>query len=270
MGFFIFSALIETAEIKAIHYGKNIVMTDYTTASSIIADIAKSNITTRKDIDIRAYKNSGEAVHFFNTKQGVAIYDKVKELNKAKITEKGLLEKDAYCQLSLFNDYQPRKPFEVVRIEARYNNRQAIKGIMQKVGVELPPTPIFQDLFSSGIAKKVLQYEFGQIKASNLSFDQSKAKSIEDFTTEIVATNPNATVSQRLKAVAIKALFNETGSRDIRKLIGANSSQWSRLVKDMAKLRYQKSEVTGLDKLNKAIDEFNPVKLADHKEQIVI
>jgi hypothetical protein len=72
----------------------------------------------------------------------------------------------------------------------------------------------------------------------------------------------------KIKAIAMKALFIETGSRDIRKLIGANSSQWLRLVKDMAKLRYQKSEITGFDKLVKAIDEFKPVKLADYKEQI--
>ncbi|NCU38480.1 hypothetical protein EOL96_05505 [Candidatus Saccharibacteria bacterium] len=72
----------------------------------------------------------------------------------------------------------------------------------------------------------------------------------------------------KMKAIAVKTLFIETGSRDIRKLIGASSSQWSRLVKDMAKLRYRKSQLTGFDKLNKAIGEFKPVKLADYKGQI--
>jgi hypothetical protein len=267
MGFFIFSALIETAEVKTIHYGKNIVKTDYTTASSVINDIAKSNITTRKDIDIRAYKNSGEAVHFFNTKQGFAVYDKVKELNKAKKTEKGLLEKDAYCQLSLFDDYQPRKPFEVVRIEARYNDRRVIKSVLTKTNTTINGLT-FRDLFSSDIAKKVLQYEFEQIKAGNLAFDKSKAKSIEDFATEIVATNPDATPSKILKAIAIKSLFNETGSRDIRKLIGANSSQWSRLVKDMSNIRFRHRQEDGFDIIDKELKRFTPVKVKDYVDNM--
>jgi hypothetical protein len=266
IGFFIFAQQLANCEVKTIHYGKNVVISDYSTASSIIAELAKSNISTRKNADIRAYKNEGETIHFYTTKQGLAVYDKIAELNKAKKTEKGCIEKDSYCQLSLFDYRTMRKPFEVVRIEARYNDRTAIKTILAKTNPEIK-SYTFKDLYSSEISQVVLKYEMAIIGNGLIGIIHNR-QSLIDFANDIVAMNPKASVAVRTKAIAIKALFVETGSRDIRKLIGANSSQWSRLVKDMAKLRYQKSEVTGFNRLVKALDEFKPVKLADYKEQI--
>jgi hypothetical protein len=265
MGFYIFAQQLEKCEVKTIHYGKNVVLSDYSTASSVISELAKSNISTRKNADIRAYKNEGEAIHFFTTKQGLAVYDKIAELNKSKKTEKGRIEKDNYCQLSLFDYQTMRKPFEVVRIEARYNDRNAIKDILAKTNPEVK-SYTFKDLYSSKISQAVLKYEMAIIGNGLIGIIHNR-QSLIDFTNDIVAMNPKASVAVITKAIAIKALFIETGSRDIRKLIGANSSQWSRLVKDMAQLRYQKSEVTGFDKLNKALVDFKPVKLADYKEQ---
>ncbi len=264
MGFFIFSELIETAEVKTIHYGKNIVITNFTTASSIIAQLAKSNISTRKNADVRAYGNGGDTIHFFTTKYGLAIYDKLAELNKAKKTEKGRLEKDNYCQLSLFDYYKPRKPFEVLRVEARYNDRKAIKDILAKTNNEVAGLT-FRDLFSSKIAKSVLKHEMAIVGGGLEGIPQNK-QSILDFTNDIFALNPKASHSVKVKAVAVKTLFVETGSRDIRKLIRATPSQWSRLVKDMAGLRYQKSEITGMEVINEAIDKFTPVKIQEYND----
>jgi hypothetical protein len=264
IGFFVSSTFIEQAEVKAIHYGKNIVFTDYTTASSVIADIAKSNITTRKEADIRAYKNNGETVHFFTANKGLAIYDKVAELNKSKKTEKGRIEKDNYCQLSLLDDYRPRKPFEILRIEARYNDHKAIKGVLAKTNPEIKNF-IFQDLFSSKISQAVLKNEVAIIDDGLIGVLKNR-QSVSNFTNDIVALNPKATLTAKMKAIAMKSLFIETGSRDIRKLIGANSSEWSRLVKDISKLRYQKSEITGMEVINEALVKFAPVKLQDYKD----
>ena len=264
MGFYIFSALIETAEVKTIHYGKNIVIDNYSTASSVISELAKSNITTRKEADIRAYKNSGETLHFFTTKNGLAIYDKLAELNKSKKTEKGRLEKDNYCQLSLFDYYQPRKPFEVLRIEARYNDRKSIKSILAKTNNKVMGLT-FRDLFSSKIAQSILKHEMAIVDDGLVGIPKNK-QSILDFTNDIFALNPKASHTVKMKAVAVKTLFIENGSRDIRKLIRATPSQWSRLVKDMAGLRYQKSEITGMGVINEALNKFTPVKLQDYKD----
>ncbi|MFV0485448.1 MAG: hypothetical protein ACK5MU_04480 [Candidatus Saccharimonadales bacterium] len=166
--------------------------------------------------------------------------------------------------MSLFDDNQLQRPFEVVRIEARYNDRRAIANIMKKADIKLPARPIFKDLFSSDISRQILQYEFEQIKGGNLAFDKSKAKSVADFATEIIAVNPNSGLTQILKAVAIKSLYDEIGSRDIRQLIGANSSQWSRLVKEMSSIHFKKKFNNGFDKISQELERFTPVKVKDY------
>ena len=269
MGVYVFAPMIEKAEVKAIHYGKNVVLTDYTTASSVIADISKSNITIRKEADTRSYKNNGEAAHYFTSTRGVAIYDKVRELTKAKQTERGLMSQDNYCQLSLFDDHHIRKPFEVVRIEARYNNRRAITSIMAACDISLPRQPTFRELFSSDIAKQVVRHEFAIIKAGCLPLDKSTARSLKEFTDEISVSNPNATLTMKLKAIALKVLYEEMGSRDIRKLVRASSSQWSRLVEDVSLLHFRQTPNTGFSTIDKALELFTPVRIVDYVDEMI-
>lgn len=269
MGVYVFAPMIEKAEVKAIHYGKNVVLTDYTTASSVIADISKSNITIRKEADTRSYKNNGEAAHYFTSTRGVAIYDKVRELTKAKQTERGLMSQDNYCQLSLFDDHHIRKPFEVVRVEARYNNRRAITSIMAACSISLPRQPTFRDLFSSDTAKQVVRHEFAIIKAGCLPLDKSTARSLKEFTDEISVSNPNATLTMKLKAIALKVLYEEMGSRDIRKLVRASSSQWSRLVEDVSSLHFRQTSNTGFSTIDEALELFTPVRIVNYIDEMI-
>ncbi len=263
MGVYIFSRKIEMAEVKTIHYSKNIVIDNYSTASSVIAFLAKSNITTRKNASIKSYTNSGESVHFYTSKNGVVLYDKLAELNKAKITEKGRIEKDYYCQLSLFKKYQPRKPFEVLRIESRYIGKKSIEKVFNSVDIEIEDLK-FETLFSSDFSKAILKYEFGIIK-DNIMPISFNHQNMVDFANDINALNPNASFSTKVKVVGIKALMIETGSRDIRNIIQATPSQWSRIVKSMRELKYHKIEDNNLAIIDKQLDEFKPVKLHNYR-----
>jgi hypothetical protein len=47
----------------------------------------------------------------------------MKDLRKAKISEKRAIEKDNAIQLELFARFAVPKPFEVIRIEVRINKR---------------------------------------------------------------------------------------------------------------------------------------------------
>lgn len=263
MGVFVFSKTIENAEAKTIHYSKNIIIDNYLTASSVIAFLSKSNITTRKNASIKSYTNSGESVHFYTSKKGVVLYDKVAELNKAKITEKGRIEKDYYCQLSLFEKYPPRKPFEVLRIEARYIGKKSIEKVFADIDIKVSDLR-FATLFSSEFSKAVLQHEFKNIKDSimPISFNHQR---LVDFANDINALNPNASFSTKIKAIGIKALILETGSRDIRNVMRATPSQWSRLTKTMRELKYSKVEDRNLTIIERQLDDFKPVKLLDYR-----
>ncbi len=266
MGIPIFSEQLKSCEVKAIHYGKNLVINDYSTASSIISELSESNISIRKNADIRAYKNNGEALHFYTLNKGVVIYDKINELNKSKITEKGLLEKDNYCQLSLFNERNIKRPFEVIRIETRYNNKKAIKDILNKLNIEVESYK-FKDLYSSQIAKQILKYEFGIIESGIIEISKNK-QSIIEFAHDIQLLNPNSSSTTILKAIALKSLMQETGSRDIRKILSMNSNQWSRLISNMQNLHYEKTNLKGYEKIRKKLEEFKLIKLSDYEDKI--
>ena len=138
-------------------------MTDYSTAHGVIDALSKCNYTTRKKSDGQKYRNNGEAMHFYSSKWGLCIYDKLKEHTKSKVSEKGLLEKDYYCQMSLFDESPLASPFEMVRIEARYIGRRQIKTSLNDAGIQVDSLT-FRDLFRESIAKAMLQYEIKKLR----------------------------------------------------------------------------------------------------------
>jgi hypothetical protein len=99
------------AKVLTVHYGKNIAFTDFTTSSSILRKVAKANYTERLDLNRTNFRNEGEAVYFYAKSHSLVLYDKVKDLNKAKSrsVEK---EKAFNLQMDIFEEIRKknRKP----------------------------------------------------------------------------------------------------------------------------------------------------------------
>ncbi|MDR0887414.1 MAG: hypothetical protein LBM97_01865 [Candidatus Nomurabacteria bacterium] len=263
MGIAIDKEVLKVCHPKDLHYGKNIVYTDGTTPAPVIRYINKSNITTRKNTDERGYKNGGEACHFYNNVSGFCVYDKRKELQNAKRTEKGNLEKDNACQLSLLNTFHLLEPFQVLRIEARNTTKKSIREVLRKVGVVMPETPTLADLFKKELARKVLMYEM-QVIEDNMPIVAKNRENLADFMANITAMNPKSTFAQRIKAVAMKAVLYETGTRDFRKQIGATNSQWSRFIADVNSLNCKTRGLKGFEEIGTQLYDFKSVKLKDY------
>lgn len=265
IGIIIRDKAIINAEVKTIHYGKNIVIDDYCTVSSVIGEISKFNVSTRKNADVRDYKNDGESTRFFTNSNALVFYDKLKEIRKARTTEKGLNEKDYYCQLDLFEFYRTRKPFEVLRVEARYSTKKAIMKVMEESKVQLPEKPVFKDFFKKEIAQKVLLCEISQLRRNDFSFADSKKKGVMEFANDLKINNPNVSPSVLLKAIAVKSIMMETGCRNIPNIIGLNNSQKSRLKNEMMQLQYERKTNSAIERINHALNEFKTIKLKDYK-----
>lgn len=254
---------ISSATVSRIHFGKNIILTDFTTASEIISELSKVNLTTRRHSDTRAYKNEGETLHFFNSSTGIAIYNKKKELQRSKISEKTLIENDNYCQLDLLDKFNNRKPFEVVRIETRYNNRRAIKGILGKVDHDSTDLS-FRNLFSAKLAQNILIYEFKRIADSNIRLSEALADGPEEFLRDLNANNPGAKPNQKLIALAIRELIKDTGCREIRNLVQATPTQWARIIKAVDGLEFTKHHEMAFDLVTNELNIFQQVRLEDY------
>jgi len=140
MGVYLFEKNLVNAPVSSVHYSKNIALTDYTTPYTYLEQLTKLNINKRLDTNRTDFRNEGHSFKYRANSFEIAFYDKIKDLQQAKISEKRAEEKDNTLQLGLFDSLKQRKPFEVLRFEVRLNQRQKINQILKKIGKEVEPT----------------------------------------------------------------------------------------------------------------------------------
>jgi len=96
MGLYVFEKNLVNAPVSAVHFSKNIVLTDYTTPYTYLKELAKININKRLDTNRTDFRNEGHSFKYRANSFEVAFYDKIKDLEKAKISEKRT-EKKRQC-----------------------------------------------------------------------------------------------------------------------------------------------------------------------------
>ena len=117
----------------------------------ITKEAGKIDFDLRYDLAEKDYMNSGQSVRFHTKEFEFILYDKKKDLEKAKNGERSI-EDDSDVQLNLFEKFIPKKSFEILRIEARLNTTQRIKKELNLSQEELT----FKRLFKSDIAIGIL------------------------------------------------------------------------------------------------------------------
>jgi hypothetical protein len=145
MGVIITLADLAQAPVSAIHYAKNFRLTDGSTPYHYIQKIKAANIKLSLDVNQTDYRNEGHSYRWHCNSYEVVFYDKIKDLEKAKISSKRALEKDNELQIALLKELATRHRFEVLRMEVRLNKRQKIKQLFKTLGIEADLT--FQKLF---------------------------------------------------------------------------------------------------------------------------
>jgi hypothetical protein len=102
--------VLRDAEVAAIHYSKNIILTDYTDPCHYINAISLSNISHIYDTNKTYFENEGAAFRYRSSSYEVIFYDKIKDLLKGKLSDKRSIENDNFVQLSLLETFQQRHP----------------------------------------------------------------------------------------------------------------------------------------------------------------
>lgn len=100
-----FAQSLEKTSVTGIHFCKNIILPKHITCSMIISELAKLNLTKRLDLNKTDYRNAGHAVKFHANSYEVVFYDKIKDLEQARISEKRTIESDSRVQIHLLNDF---------------------------------------------------------------------------------------------------------------------------------------------------------------------
>jgi hypothetical protein len=259
---------LASAEISAIHYSKNIALTDYTSSSMVIDELAKQNLNKMLDLEKTSFRNEGYAIKCHANSYEVTFYDKIKDLQQSKISEKRALEKDNLTQLDMFKDTQIKKPFEVLRMEVRLGKRQKLKQILK--AVDEPEKMTFDLLFSEQLSQKILLHFWNQINDS--LYIASISENEPEKILEVLLNNPdkNYTISKALQIAGALAIINKTGVRGFRAVVEKNISNKrtaQRIIKELRETKIAENKrFKAISNIETALKEFVPLKLKNFME----
>ncbi|OGG07415.1 hypothetical protein A2872_02330 [Candidatus Gottesmanbacteria bacterium RIFCSPHIGHO2_01_FULL_42_12] len=267
MGVMVFTIRLKEALASAVHYSKNIPLTDGSTPYQYIKRIAEANIKLSLDVNQTDFRNDGHSYKWHCNSYEVAFYDKLKDLRTAKISEKRALESDNSIQLNLFNTQPISKPFEVLRMEVRLGTRRKIRQILKSIGLDIEPT--FKSLFNSQISQTILLcylHEMESRRPTLLDYQNGKPK---ELLADLIINNPKLGPKRTLQLFGLKQAMELVGMREIRVLFNKYTDRsWYRLVADANKIKLPiAKDIFGTIRTH--LTEFKPLKLVDFQDQML-
>ncbi len=117
MGITVKRAILAKAQISAIHYSKNVLLTDYATCAMVLCELGKVNLNKRLDLAKTDYRNDGHALRCHANSYEIAFYDKVKDLQQVKTSEKRAIERDNIIQMDLFGNQSAKNSLQVLEAD---------------------------------------------------------------------------------------------------------------------------------------------------------
>jgi len=267
MGVKVFTSTLSTAPISAIHYSKNIPLTDGLTPHYLIGKIKESNITLTLDVNQTDYRN-GHSFKWHCNSYEVVFYDKIKDLEDyRKRGNKRAIENDNELQLDLFDSLCKRNQFEVLRMEVRLNTRRKIRQLLTKLGSERELT--FRDLFDWEISQKILTYYLDELENKRLGIFDVKAKNPQELLADLVINNPKLGVLRILQIFGLKQALDTIGLRELRAMFSKyNQRSWYRLISETKKVKVTRVPST-FKVIKVSLCDFKPLKLVDFQKEML-
>ena len=255
------------APISAIHYSKNIVLTDGTTTSYLSRKLKECNFKLPLDVNQADYRNEGHSYRWHCNSYEIVFYDKLKDLEIAKISEKRTIEKDYQLQLNLNKTVRKTSPFEIIRLEARLNKRQKIRQDLKKIN--FPVDLIYKNLFNPEISRKILLKYIDEMAARRYPIIDYHPPNIEAMLSDLIVRNPNLGIKKALQLIGLKQILDSVPFRALRTMFNSYSKRsWYRLVSDAKKVNLP-SVMSPFKIIRDHINQFKPVKLLDFQPQML-
>jgi hypothetical protein len=229
--------MLAKAPVSAIHYAKNIPLTDGSTPYHYINKIKEANVKLVLDVNQTDYRNEGHSYKWHCNSYEVAFYNKIKDLEYAKQSSKRALEKDSVLQLNLLKALRVgKKKFEVLRMEVRLNKRQKIKQLFGKLGIAADIT--FKKLLKPAIAKKVLLHYLDELESQRPLLLDYKPKSEKALLVDLVMNNPELKPKKLFQLYGLKQALAVMNPRELRMLLARYPARsWYELMGEANKVQ---------------------------------
>jgi hypothetical protein len=259
MGVIVTAESLTIAPVLAIHYSKNIPLTDGSTPYHYINKIKEANVRFSLDTNQTDYRNEGHSYKWHCNAYEVVFYDKIKDLEKARQSSKRAIEKDNELQQHLFKSFITRHKLEFLRMEVRLNKRAKIKQLFKKLKIAADLT--FKKLFKPAIAKKVLLHYLDELERNRSPLLNCKAGDDKAFLMQLSFDNPSITPKQAMMMLGFKKALEIAPLRELKTIIGRNKPQgWYRLINDAAKITLPEQN-NPFQEIRKCIQAFKMIKL---------
>lgn len=256
---------LRAARVSAIHYSKNVAFTDFTTCSMVMQELDRIDLDARLDLSHTDYRNQGHAIRYHANSFEVTFYDKLRDLEKARISEKRALERDNRIQADLFLDRgRFPKQLEVLRMEVRLGNRTKIKAVLKRIGDEREPT--FAALFDASLAQDVLLHFWQGIRRQLPLAGLTERRPEELLSVIAAACDGRGRPGALLQQLGYLLLIESVGVRGASALLSRHCSPrtWQRYKRELRDLNMPDSAgFQALRHVGEALDRFQPLRLAN-------
>lgn len=258
MGVIVTPEILMNVPVLAIHYSKNIPLTDGSTPYHYINKIKEANVRLSLDTNQTDYRNEGHSYKWHCNSYEVVFYDKIKDLEKARQSSKRALEKDNELQQHLFKAFGIRHKLEFLRMEVRLNKRAKIKQLFKTLKITVDLT--FKKLFKPAIAKKVLLYYLDELERNRSPLLNCKPGDDKMFLAQLSFDNPIITPQQAMMLLGFKRALEAASLRELKAMIGKNKPQsWYRLLNDIKNITLPALQ-SPFKEIRRCIQEFKATK----------
>jgi len=259
MGITTTEQVLAQAPVAVIHYAKNMAFTDGSTPHYYINKIKEAQVPLALDINQTDYRNDGHSYKLHSNAYEVVFYDKIRDLEKAKQSEKRAIEKDNALQLNVLKSLRNHGKLEVLRMEVRLNKRQKMKQLFDKLGIKAALT--FKKLFKPVIAKVILLHYLEELERKRpplLDYTQSNDKAL---LIDLITHNPDLTLKSVMCLFGLKQALEIMSPRELRTMFPRSSTRsWNRLMTDASKVKLQRVQsIFGI--LREHVEQFKALRI---------
>lgn len=248
------------AEVRSVHYSKNIELTNGYTSQYVLGELGKVNLNQRFDMTRARYVNDGQSLYAYTTAHSLVIYDKIADLLRGK--KRAIDNQQTHYQMSLFEPLK-KKSQEILRMEARLSQKQKMNSLFEKLGFTKNPT--FKDVFSAQKSRAILLYYWDNMISKNGLMLFAHAPTNKDLLRQVITSRKKMKGKQAIYLTGLILLARDgNGLRELRSVLSRkiDSRTWYRIMDDLNSVALDLKKLKPrewYDQVYETISEYKPL-----------
>lgn len=255
---------LAAAEVRAVHYSKNILLLNGYTAQYVITELGKINLNKRFDFAKTRYLNDGQSMAAHTAAHELVIYDKVADLSQGK---KRAIDRDQTSrQLGLFDDLnKPEHQPEILRFEVRLVQKKKIDALFEQLG--FAPSPTFRDVFSAEKSRTVVKHYLDTMIGGNAAILFAHSMTAKDLLRQVLLTDKKMKPKEAIYRAGILTMAREgNGMRELRSIVAGRKRDrtWQRIAADIRAIAKKLNKLRPrdwYDQIIKGFEAYEPLRV---------